>query len=248
MFYVLYDTFWFIVVYISCYKCVDIVFRDHSQALKPIAGIDANVFNYNMEDDMTTKHNNIFWSSSPLSFFILTINPFIHSIVYLLFSFMFNVVDLNRILYYVLLFKLANRINLFTFTMTNKESVFILLIQLVFIIISYTDISSVVATLFQLIDESTDIGEVLIIKLLNTHDSLIKSDTSIKQRLYKIKVFFVSNRQKIYWVKFLLLSTLFIYNLLYVVTLSLPLETLFCYYSIARVVQTFSVDLLGKKA
>lgn len=247
MFYVIYDTVWFIIVHGMCYKGVDIFFRDYSQALKPIAGIDANYFNYNLENDDKTNHTNVFWTSVPLSFVILTINPIIHSLVYLVFSFMFSVVDLNRVLFYILLFKLAANFNLFSFRFTTPSSM-LLITQVLFLALTYTNISSVVPSLFQLIDEFTGLGDVVLEKMLGVHASLFRSDTKIKYFLLNLKVYFTANRKKIYWVKFCLMTCLFVYNLLFVASLSHPVETAFCYYSVGRVAQIFWEDLRAKKA
>lgn len=249
MFYVIYDTLWFIIIHVACYKGMDLFFRDYSQALKPIAGIDANSFNYNLENDAKTKHGDIFWSSVPFSFLILTINPVIHSIVYLIFSLMISVVDLNRILFYILLFKIAIRFNIFSKRMegANKNDLLIAL-QIFFTIVSYTDVTSIIPTLFQLADEFTGLGFFVLDRLLDTHKSLFRGDTKIQSFLYKFKVFFVANKTKLYWGKFLFMMSLFLYNFIYVASLSHPLETAFCYYSVARVAQIYVEDLRAKKA
>ena len=254
MFYVIYDTMWFVLIHVLCYKGMDIFFRDYSQALKPIAGIDSNHFNYNLENGIDTNHKNLFWTSTPFSFLILTINPIVHSFVYLLFSFMFSVIDLNRILFYILLFKLALKFNLFSlkfhppFRPHANIKDFMLVTQLMFTAMSYSDVNSVIPTLFQLSDEITGVGNEVLERMLDTHSSLFRSDTKIQALLYKLKVKFVANRKIIYWGKFAFMAFLFMYNLVYVASLTLPLETAFCYYSVARVAQIFVEDLRAKKA
>lgn len=254
MFYVIYDTFWFVAIHVTCYKGMDIFFRDYSQALKPIAGIDSNHFSYNMENDIRVNHKNLVWTSLPFSFLILTINPIVHSMVYLLFSFMFSVIDLNRILFYVLLFKVTTKFNMFSLRFdppfkphTNLKD-FMLITQILFIAMSYSDVNSVIPTLFQLFDEFTGVGDVVLEKMLETHTSLFRSDTNIQAFLYKLKVRFVANRKILYWGKFAFMTSLFFYNLVYVASLTHPLETAFCYYSVARVAQIFVEDLRAKKA
>jgi hypothetical protein len=235
MFYVIYDTVWFVIVHTLCYRGVDIFFRDYSQALKPIAGIDSNHFNYNMENGLVENHKNLFWTSIP-------------------FSFMFSVIDLNRILFYILLFKVASKFHIFLlrfdppFRPHSNLKDFLLTTQIIFTCLSYSDTRSVIPTLFQLADEFTGVGDVMLEHMLETHNSLIRSDTHIKAFIYKQKVRFVTNRKYLYWGKFTFMTSLFLYNLMYVASLTHPLETAFCYYSAVRVMQIFTDDIWVKRA
>lgn len=250
MFYIFYDTVWFVVVYTLVYKAMDLFFRDYSESLKILFDIDANTFGYNQEIDIRRKHTNLFWSSVPVSFGILTINPILHNLVYMTVCMMISVMDLNRVLYYSILFKLAIRVNLLDYRFSQLLSAhdFLILCQLVLIVANYTNTSSALPTLFQIIDESTEVLSVVLVKMLETHGSLFKRDTVINSRLLSIKAFWVVKERKLMWLKFGLMVLIFCYTMVYVASLTAIQDLAFCYYSVARLVQIYTGELKNKSA
>jgi hypothetical protein len=253
-FYIFYDTLWFVMVYSAVYKGMDLFFRDYSQSLKILFDIDANRFGYNEELHIDKKHKNLFWTTSPISFVILTLNPFIHSVVYMTVFMMISVMDMNRVLYYILLFKLAYRFNLFEyrfdihFKPCTDMCDFSILCQLVLTMVNYSNTGAVIPTLFQLVDESTGISTVVLVETLEAHASLFRCDTKLNAMLLGIKAYFAIRDRKLFWTKFGVLATIFTYNVLCVATLTSVTDLLFSYYSAARLVQIYAEDLKAKRS
>lgn len=252
LFYTIYDIVWFWVVYLCCYWGVDLFFREYSQALKIIANIDTDHFGYNLEYGPKERHDSLFWSSVPLSFFVLSINPVIHSIIYMCFMSMVSVVDLNRVFFYILMFKIAYRINFFSagcdFKPHKRQVDFLLSLQLLFIVVGYTDGDVVLPTLFQLLDEVSGVDTTVVGAMMGAHTKLFKCDTWILQKLLGVKIWFEKNRKRVFGIKLFLMVLIFISHIVYVATLTHPMEIAFCYYSAARVVQIYVGDLRDKKA
>lgn len=252
LFYVFYDTLWFCIVYSLFYWGVDLFFRDYAQALKIIANVDVDHIGYNREHGPKERHECLFWSSAPWSFIVLTMNPIVYSIIYLLFMFMVSTMELNRILLYVLLFKVAYKFNPFDYSCDFKPhcnmSDFFLAVQIFFVMIGYSDGGVLLPTLFQLIDESTGFLSTTLDKMLSSHAKLFKCDTWISGKLFGIKVATERRKRWVYWTKFWLMVFIFAIHVIYVANLSRLMDVTFCYYSAARVVQIYLEDLREKTA
>ena len=247
MFLVFYDTVWMVVVYNVIYWGTNLFFKDYSQALKIIADIDADHFGYNMDFSSKERHIILFSLVSPMAFFILTVNPIIHTFIYMIFMYMLNVTDINRILFYILLFKLAKNVNLFDRTVHFKQNDAIILIQMLMIMFEYNNTSVVLPSLFQIIDELPGIYTRIIPDMLSSHNKLFKCDTKLGKRVIDVNVFFQSNRKVINWIRFITMGIVSTVYLVYVANLSRVMDVIFCYYATARLVNIFINDLKMKQ-
>jgi hypothetical protein len=244
MFTILYDTVWFVVIYLIVYNGIDLFFRDYSQALKVLFDVDPNHFSYNMEQSLDTKHQALFWVSSPISFMILTINPIVHSLMYTFVMLMINVTDLNRILYYILMFKLVRHLNVFERRVRYELMswyVLTILTQLFFVVTDYSG-AAIWSTVFQLIDESSGLVDHVLPNLISAHTVLFKHDTVVMEKLLNVKTSCMKIEREIKWVKLFIMAGVTVCNILYSVNPNSIHALTFCYYSGFRVIQIYLGD------
>jgi hypothetical protein len=234
LFNVLYDVVWFVIVYVLSYLTVDYVSREYAQAVKVL--FDVNVRG-NLDLSLDDRHNVLFVFSSGLSFIILTINPVFHSILYIIFMFMIDFVDLNRILLYLLLFKLSKNINPYVRRIPDVDP--IVVTQVLFIILNYHNTSFLIPVLFQLIDESTNI--MFYYKdLLRAHGALFSSDTWLKDKITSLIVLYEKRRVTITNVKVGVLSIIVLLDFL-CSQLATWSDVGFYYYAVAKIGHMYRV-------
>lgn len=250
VFNVLYDLVWFVLVYGFTYKAVDYLFKEYAQVVKILFDVNVRLFDYKTELSSKERHHILCACSTPVSFIVLTINPITHCVLYGLIMNMVDVVDLNRILLYVLLFKAAKKVDLMSRNVTFRPfSTFDdanILFQLIYLLLNYHNVSVAVPVLFQLIDEMSNMN-YLIRTLLSAHDFLSSSDTWIKERLLSIAVKLEGRRQKIVDVKLVVLGIVVFISFLYS-TLSSSGEIAFYYYAVSRIAHAYRYERVDKLA
>lgn len=241
---VLYDVVWFVAVYVAFYKGVDYVFREYAQAVKVLFDINVRLFNYTKELGADERHDLLFTCSTAVSFVILTINPVLHSILYITFMFMVDVVDLNRILLYILLFKLAKKVNPFARHVSAVDPQIV--VQTLLVIVNYHNTSIAVPVLFQIIDESTNFN-FYCRDMLRAHDLLFGGDTWIKEKILHVTVILEARRRAIINTKIGVLSVVAFTSFLYS-QLATWGEVGFYYYALARIAHVYRYDKVDKEA
>lgn len=253
----LYDTVFFLAVYVTAYKGIDLFFTDYSHSLKILFDIDADRFGYNKELDTHRKHVNLFWTSAPVTFVILSLAPVINTVVYILFFSMVSATDINRVLYYIILLKLSIRFNILEcrfgrgFRPHENARDLMLLCQLAITVVNYNDANEALQSVFQLLDELTGLTGTVLSELLETHTSLFKGDTVVSERLMSIKVASVATERAQHLVKFGAMASIFLFTVVSdapsAATLTSPSDVTFCYYAGARLVQIYNYDLKTKR-
>lgn len=241
---ILYDVLWFLVIYVVFYKGVDYAFREYAQAIKVLFDVNVRLFNYNSELGVDERHDILFTCSTIISFVILTINPVLHSILYMTLMFMIDVVDLNRILLYILLFKVAKKINPFALSFKKLDP--LLVVQILLVIVNYHNVSIAVPVLFQIIDESTDLN-FYFRDILRAHDFLLGGDTRVKEKFMNITLVLESRKKKVISAKIVILSVIAAVSFLYS-QLATWGEVGFYYYAVARIAHIYRYDTFDKIA
>lgn len=216
-------------------------FQEYTQVLKILFDIDSRHFSYNVELGVKERHEILFWASAPITFIILTINPFIHSIIYMTCMLMINVVDLNRILYYSILLSISKHFNLLSYRAYTKPD-FITACKLLLVLVNYTDASTALPTLFQLISDFPDVYNLVLEQLLDVHSRLFKGDTSINAKLLNLKAFFVSHKNKIALVRRFLMILLALYSF-YTTNVFSIVGLTFCYYATVTLADEYYTTL-----
>jgi hypothetical protein len=249
VFNVLYDLLWFVFVYGFTYKAVDYLFREYAQVVKILFDVNVRIFNYKTELSSKERHHVLCACSTPVSFAILTINPITHCVLYGLIINMIDVVDLNRILLYVLLFKIAKAVDLMSskvlFRPFNKFDDANVLCQLIYLLLNYHNVSVAVPVLFQLIDEISNLN-YLVRTMLSAHDFLSDSDTRVKVKLLSMAVALESRHLNIVDVKLVILGIVVFISFLYS-TLSSTGEIAFYYYAVARIAHAYRYERVDKQ-
>lgn len=241
---IIYDVLWFLVIYIVFYKGIEYAFQEYAQAVKVLFDVNVRSYNYNSELTTCERHDVLFTCSTFISFIILTINPILHSILYMSLMFMIDVVDLNRILLYILLFKISKKINPFALSFKKLDPC--LVVQILLIIINYHNVGIAVPVLFQIIDESTDLN-FYFRDLLRTHDILIGSDTRIKKLFLNVLLVLETRKKKIISAKILILGVIITISFLYSQFATWS-EVLFYYYAVTRIVHIYRYETFDKIA
>ena len=238
LFNIVYDLAWFIVVYYLTYRGFSIFMSDYSKVIKILFDIDIKYFNYNNEMDGDVRHGIVHTISSVIAFAILTVNSIVHSLSFLFCMFMIDVVDLNRILLYILLLKLSSHFNiLFKTTEYNPFNNYHhaqLTAQIVYVILNYHNINVAIPTIFQIIDEIMIGAPTFIMTLRNVHVKLFQCDTYVGNKLVNLCI--VVNRYCDYsilitcWVLGITSMIAFLYAPLHTWS-----EIFFYYYTAARI-------------
>lgn len=232
---VVYDVVWFVVVYLFFYSLVDYMFREYSQVVKILFDINVRLFNYNKEMNVRERHSVLYTCSSAISFIVLTINPVAHCTLYVIFMQMYDTVDLNRILLYILLFRLVKGINP-SFTDLSFDP--LLVMRILYLVLNYHNTSVAVPILFQIIDEVTDVN-YFFMDLLKIHDKLFGDDTVVKSKLLHVTVFLQKNMKMIINIKLVALTLLTLISFARAPVSFTWMEIGFYYYAVARVMQVY---------
>lgn len=240
IFNILYDVLWFVFIYGFMYKAVDFLFREYAQVVKILFDINVRLFNYSTELNAKERHEILFTVATVFAFTILTINPFAHCLLYGIVMNMVDVVDLNRILLYILLFKIAKNINLISGQISLRTEHANVLCQIVYLLLNYHNVQVAVPVLFQVIDETSSLN-YFFRSMLAVHDYLFNSDTWVKSKILTVSVILEGKQLRIIDTKLILLGIIVFISFLYS-KLSTVGEVAFYYYSVARMAHAFVTE------
>lgn len=227
------------------YKAIDYLFREYVQVVKILFDIDVRLFNYNLELNASDRHVILHTCSSAVSFIVLTVNPFTHCILYIVIMNMIDVVDLNRILLYILLLRISKSVNLtsrqFLLRPHQRMDDANVICQLVYLLLNYHNVNVAIPVLFQLIDEMSNLN-YFFKDLLSVHDSLLSTDTWIKQKLLFISVKLGIKKTEIFKTKLMLMSVIVFISFLYS-SLATTGEIVFYYYAVGRIAHAYRYEV-----
>ena len=237
---ILYEYLWVTVLYMGVYWGGHVFMRDHARILKLAFNIDLRYFAYS-ETGSTEQHEIMHTLAAVLTAVVLCINPVVHSMIFFWFRFM-DITQLNRLVIYGAYLQLARLVNTMGrpwYLIRNVQTVDIFLIfQLIYTSLNFWNRSMFIPTMFYLLDEMWDLGNVAG-ELLRVHGALLGRDDKFSNRLMVIKGWFVAKRNTL---SALRLGTLFSFILLSIVysDLTTVAEILFYFGAAGRVAYLYT--------
>lgn len=231
-----YDLVTFLILYIIIYKINIYILNHHQHIFKVVFDIDLRINNYLLEFSTKEKHEILHSIVCLKIAILLLISPIIHIIIYF-FLFFTSIVLLNRILLYITLFKLLKYIYLDQnrFTINDKINL-IDLFQLIYIILNYRNIDTILPILFQLFDEIFQFQDI-INHFENIYNKLFNRNiVDVSKKFLFIKNFLDNKKHVIEFFHIIFLLLIAIISLI-ISPMNSYFDGLFFYYSSLRIFQ-----------
>ena len=188
MFDLLYDLLWLACVYIGFYRACQKLMCDHANLFKVLFDVQLRVISFTRESPAEECHANLHVLASLLTFVVMSLNPIIHSFIFVWLGFL-DVVLLNRIIITISVLKVIGwAYPHLPRVVTN--AMIVDLIQILFIAINYTNRASLIPVMFQLVDIAFDIGEFVHV-LESAHTRLVANDNKILSKILDLQCLFV---------------------------------------------------------
>lgn len=233
------DIAWIVFLYSGSYHLWHVFLERHANVLKDLFNISVRYHEYSMEQSTKSQHDILYTLASTVTVCCMIVTPLIHSIMYLMFYRMIDVLKINKILLTVVMAKILWYLNIrdkkFYLVPWKKVDHAFLATQFIFICINYDNITTVIPTLFQIIDELANIEDVFI--TMSRHYSLLfNTDSSLSNKITKIITNIKVNKKLLSTLHVMTLSLLVFTSIVYS-NLKTNGEIIFYYYAIARILQ-----------
>lgn len=230
------DIFWIVIIYSLSYHLWHIFLSKHSTVLKDLFDISVRYNDYRLEQSTQKQHESLYVLACTTMVLCMIVTPVIHSIMYLLFYSMIDVVKLNKILLTIVSAKILWYLNIrdrkfYLRPWKNVNEAF-LVIQFVFLCINYDNTTTVIPSLFQIIDELSNFESVFI-TMSKQYTSLFNTESSMSERITNIIVKIKTNKDNLIKLQVFILSVIIMVSILYS-NLKTNGEIIFYYYAIAR--------------
>lgn len=233
------DLFWIIALYAGSYHLWHIFLDRHSNVLKDLFNINVRYHEYNREQSTKSQHEVLYTLSTTVMVCCMVITPLIHSIMYLLFYSMIDVVKLNTILLTVVMAKILWYFNIreksFTLKPWKGVDEAFLATQLLFISVNYDNITTAIPTLFQIIDELSNLENVFI-TMSKHYTTLFNTESALSSKITDMIIRLKTNKVLLSRIHIGVLSFIVFISILYS-NLKTNGEIVFYYYAIARILQ-----------
>ena len=233
------DIIWIVVIHVGAYNIWHIFLSKHSNVLKDLFNIDVRYYNYSREASTKSQHEILYTLASTTMVVGMIIAPIIHSVMYLVFYNMIDIIQINKILLTIVSAKI-----LWFFNIRNKQCTIkpwrdfeeaFLLIQFIFIAINYDNTTTFIPTLFQIIDEVSNIENVLV-TMSRHYTSLFNSSSTLSHKITSIIVVIKTNKTLLSRIHVGLLVSIVFVSIMYS-QLKTTGEILFYYYAAGRILQ-----------
>lgn len=233
------DVFWMIVFHFTSYHLCHVFLSKHSNVLKDLFNIDVRYYNYNRESSTKSQHEILYTLASTTMVLGMIITPIIHSIMFLVLYTMIDIVQINRVLMTIVGAKL-----LWYFNPRNKQCTLrpwrnvdetFLIFQFLFILINYNNTNTFIPTLFQIIDELSNLENALV-SMSRHYKTLFNSDSALSHRITNLIVSTKTNGPLISKIHVGTLCTIVLVSIMYS-KLKTTGEIVFYYYAVGRLLQ-----------
>lgn len=229
------DIFWIITIYAVSYHGWHIFLEKHSNVLIDI-GLRYN--DYRMEQSTTKQHDTLYILACTTMMISMLVSPIVHSIMYLLFYNMVDVVKINTILLTIVSCKILWYLNLrdlkFYFRPWNN---ILLVLQFVFICINFTNAATAIPSVFQLVDEMSNTEDVLV-TMMQQYTILFNNETSLSNIITNMLVKIRENKKLLHTCNIIILGAIIFVSFLFS-NLKTNGEIMFYYYAIARIMYNY---------
>lgn len=180
------DLLWMSAIHVGSYHLWHIFLEKHATVLKDLFNIDVRYYNYNREESTTSQHEILYTLASTTMVICMAITPFIHSAIYLVFFNMIDVVQINTILLSIVAAKLLWFVNIRNKECTLRPWKYVnqlfLVTQFLFIVVNYQNTTSVIPSVFQIIDEAANVEGVLV-AMSKHYLSLFNTDSTVSSKI-----------------------------------------------------------------
>lgn len=232
------DVLWISIIYTSSYKTLDYILANHINIFKEIFNIEIRYYAYNSVESSTySEHEILYTIASTILLLSMSISPVIHSILYLAFYNIIDIIQFNKILLTITLIKLLWFLNLQnTILYLNKMSWYdyITVAQFLFIIFNYNNTSTIIPIVFQLIEECSNLENVLI-SLLRHYKTLFNSDSMLDSKISALLIRIKLHKKKLIKGTIIILSFI-IFLSIFMSNLTTYGEIIFYYYAILKII------------
>lgn len=232
---VIIDLLWIIIIYFVSYKVWHIFLSQHSNILNELFNIDVRYYNYNRESSTSSQHEILYTLASTTMSCCMIISPIIHSTMYLLFYNMIDIIQVNKILITITISKLLWFFDIRNRKCTVRPEQTFLLLQISFIIINYNNTSTILPVFFQLIDELSNIEDV-VITMSRHYTTLFGNESSLSTSITQAIVIIKTKKVLLKRVHMVSLSFILLLSLLYS-NMKTSGEVIFFYYAVLRILQ-----------
>lgn len=156
MFDFIFDVAWVLCVYAVIYKLVDVMLSEYSQIFKELFNVDVRYYNYTKELSVEKRHDVLHTFASSITFVLVSINPVVRTTMYLVFFFMVDVLQVNRIIVTILIMRMLK-------LRYSKSVVDISIIasQVLYMCLYYVDVKTLIPVIFQLLDELGNVSDMV---------------------------------------------------------------------------------------
>lgn len=233
------DVLWIGIFHFGSYHIWHVFLSKHSNVLKDLFNIDVRYYDYNRESSTKNQHEILYTLASSTMIMCMVITPIIHSIMFVLIYNMIDIIQINKILLSIVCAKIFWFFNIRNKQCTMKpwKNIYetFLLFQFIFIAINYSNTTTIIPTLFQIIDESAYIENTLI-TMAKHYKSLFNSDSLLNTKITNLIVFTKTNKVLLSRIHIGVLSMIVFISIMYS-QLKTTGEIIFYYYAAGRILQ-----------
>lgn len=232
----LFEAMWVGLLYGIFYYGIHTFMEKYARTIKVFFQVDIKYFNYNNEFGNDSQHSLLHLLSSTTTYILLSINPIVHTAIFMWFSFI-DVTQVNRLVLNMCILRFIKNFNVLTLRWNGRVDPFVAF-QLVYTSLNFWNRSILAPSLFFLVDES--IGVVTVAKQLKeAHDKLVGFDDRCSMWCLNVITWCESNAQKLQWGRIFVLVALLMVSL-FLTNLTLWSEVVFYYWGAFRIASIYN--------
>ena len=227
---VLFDLIWITFLYFGLYHSIKYLLSEKTEIFKILFNIDVKFNYYNRENRISESHDILHFMTSLIIIVICCIKPLINCFVYYI---AFRFVDVTEVNFILLLTSWLQLLKCWDGLNFNLN--WFIIGQVIYTMLNYKNVESLVPAIFQIVDDSFDIN-LFFQKIHFIFENILGRIMPLK--LLDMLVWTKAHRHMLKQVRFGVLAFIGLYSLIFT-DLYMTSEILFYYYAAFRLVQIY---------